>query len=57
MNGWIERREKLRSVNGGLMEIVMSSFLELQYAPVFNCKVITMRGDKFSHLREISNSL
>ena len=42
MNGWIERREKLRSGYEGLLKIVRLGFLELHYAPVLKCNAIIM---------------
>ena len=57
MNGWIERREKLRSGLEGLLAIVMLGFLELQYAPVLKCNIIIMWGENFSYPPVISNYL
>ena len=55
LNGWIERGEKLRSWHEDLLVIVMSGFLELQYAPVLKCNVLIIWGENFLYPRVISN--
>ena len=43
------------SVGESLLAVVMSSLVELQYAPVFNRNITIMKSHKFSYLRVISN--
>ena len=43
------------SVGESLLAVVMSSLVELQYAPVINRNITIMKSHKFSYLRVISN--
>ena len=53
---WMNRAmRKMRSGGESLLAIVMSSLVELQYAPVFNRNITIMKSHKFSYLRVISN--